>query len=235
MSAMSVIALIPAAGCGSRFGAGVRKQFLSLGGRPVLVRTLEIFQNHPLIDKIFLVVPAEETDYCREEIVAGHGRAKVTGLVTGGAERQDSVRNGLAACGAGPDDILVIHDGVRPLFPAHRLAEVVRVARLSGACVAGVPVKDTLKEVSGGVIRATPDRGRLWQAQTPQAFRFDLIRNAHDAALADGVRATDDAALVERLGVAVHMVAGDYCNLKITTPEDLLLAQAVLTAREAES
>ena len=230
---MSVFALIPAAGCGRRFGSGVRKQFLNLGGRPVVVRTLEIFQKHPLIEKIFLVVPAEETDYCRYELVAEYDLPKVAAVITGGAERQDSVNNGLIACGAAADDIIVIHDGVRPLFPAERLAEVVRVAAEWGACIAGVPVKDTLKEIRGGIIRGTPDRGRVWQAQTPQAFRFDLIRNAHEAALQSGVRATDDAALVERLGAEVRMIEGSYRNIKITTPEDLLLAEAFLAAAEA--
>ena len=227
---MSVVALIPAAGCGARFGSGVKKQYLHLGGRPVVVRTLEIFQNHPLIEKIFLVVPGEETDYCREQMVARYALTKVAAVVAGGAERQDSVANGLAACGAAPGDILVIHDGVRPLFPAARLPEVIRAARQSGACVVGVPVKDTVKEVVDGVIVGTPDRKRLWQAQTPQAFRFELIRQAHETASRQGLRATDDAALVERLGAEVRMVEGSYRNLKITTPEDLLLAEAFLAA-----
>ncbi|NLC71270.1 MAG: 2-C-methyl-D-erythritol 4-phosphate cytidylyltransferase [Desulfuromonadaceae bacterium] len=227
---MSVVALIPAAGCGRRFGPGVRKQFLHLGGRPVVVRTLEIFQNHPLIDKIFLIVPADETDCCRQEIVAGYGLAKIAGVVSGGEERQDSVANGLFACGSEADDIVVIHDGVRPMFPAEKLGQVILMARQNGACIVGVPVKDTLKEVAGGVICGTPDRSRLWQAQTPQAFRYDIIRRAYEAALEGGVRATDDAALVERLGVKVRMIEGSYRNIKITTPEDLLLAEAFLAA-----
>jgi len=229
---MSVIALIPAAGCGRRFGSGVKKQFLRLRNRPVLVHTLELFQHLPLIDEIFPIVADDEVAFCRQEIVDRFQLTKVAAIVAGGAERRDSVANGLFACCAAPDDIVVIHDGVRPLCPPALLEDVVRAAKEWGAVLAAVPAKDTLKEVRKGFACGTPDRCLLWHAQTPQAFRFDLIRKAYEKGLKDDVPATDDAFLVERLGLKVRMIEGSYRNLKITTPEDLIMAEAFLAAQE---
>ncbi len=225
---MKVTVLIPAAGTGSRMGAAVNKQYLSLADRPILAHTLSLFDRHPAVNRIVVISPREEIPFCRTEVVERYRFEKVRELVEGGAERQDSVRNGLAACGAAPEDIVLIHDGVRPLFPADRIDEVIDSARRVGGCVVGVPVKDTIKQVEGGMIRQTPDRRSLWLAQTPQAFSFAIIRSAHEQALQDGFRGTDDASLVERLGHPVAMVEGSYRNIKITTPEDLLVAQAFL-------
>lgn len=225
---MAVFVVIPAAGAGRRMGAEINKQYLTLAGRPVLAHTLDLFQRHPSVDAVFVVSPREEIGYCRSEVVEKYGFGKVLEVVEGGAERQDSVRNGLAACGEGDRDIVLIHDGVRPFFPSGLIGAVIETADRVGGCVVGVPVKDTIKEVDGGLIAWTPLRGRLWQAQTPQAFPLGIIREAHQAALRDGFSGTDDASLVERLGRPVAMVEGSYRNIKITTPEDLVLAQAFL-------
>ncbi|BCR06969.1 2-C-methyl-D-erythritol 4-phosphate cytidylyltransferase [Desulfuromonas versatilis] len=223
---MNVTVLIPAAGMGNRMGAAVNKQYLALAGRPILAHTLALFERHPRVDHIYIISPTAEIDYCRSEIVARYGFAKVRQVVAGGAERQDSVRNGLEACGAAETDVVLIHDGVRPFFPPALLEPVVASAASVGGCVVGVPVKDTIKQVAAGRIEGTPDRRGLWQAQTPQAFRFGLILQAHRRALAEGFSGTDDASLFERLGLPVAMLEGSYRNIKITTPEDLVLARA---------
>jgi 2-C-methyl-D-erythritol 4-phosphate cytidylyltransferase len=209
-------------------GTAVNKQYLTLADRPILAHTLSLFDAHPAVDRIHLISPAAEIAYCRREVVERYAFAKVRSIIAGGAERQDSVRNGLRECGAATDDIVLIHDGARPFFPPALLPAVVASAARVGACVVGVPVKDTIKEVAAGQICGTPDRRRLWQAQTPQAFRFALIRDAHAQAVQDGFRGTDDASLVERLGQPVAILAGSYRNIKITTPEDLILAEAFL-------
>lgn len=229
---MSVIVLIPAAGTGSRMRAAVNKQYLTLADRPILAHTLKLFDTHPAVDRIHVISPAAEIDQCRSKVVERFSFTKTCSIIAGGAERQDSVRNGLLGCGAANDDIVLIHDGARPFFSPDLISEVVRVASEVGACLVGVPVKDTIKEVTAGLVSGTPDRNRLWQAQTPQAFRFALIRDAHERATRDGFRGTDDASLVERLGRPVAMIEGNYRNIKITTPEDLILAEAFLKMQD---
>lgn len=225
---MSVVVLIPAAGMGRRMGAAVNKQYLPLYDRPILAHTIALFEDHPRVDRIHVIIPAAEMAQCRAEVLEPHGFRKVGELIAGGAERQDSVRNGLLACGAEPDDVVLIHDGVRPLMPAAVIDRVIDRVIAEGACVVGVPVKDTIKQVQDGLITGTPDRRFLWQAQTPQAFRFGQILRAHEQAVEDGFCGSDDASLVERLGLPVGMIEGSYRNIKITTPEDLLLARAFL-------
>jgi len=232
---MAVLALIPAAGRGKRMGADVSKQFLELAGRPILAHTLDLFQASPLVDAIILVVPPHEQAACRRQVLAGGNYDKLRPLVDGGAERQDSVRNGLRAAGAASDDIVLIHDGVRPLLDPRSLPALVEVARTGNGAVLGVPVKDTVKQVRDGHIEGTPPRESLWLAQTPQAFPFGLIAEAHERAFAESFTGTDDASLVERLGRTVSMVRGDYRNLKITTPEDLLVAEALLRKGEEQT
>jgi len=229
---MELHVLIPAAGMGRRMGCSGNKQYLQLAGRPLLARTLALFEVSPLVASIRLVVPADEIDYCRREIVARYGCTKVTAVVAGGAERQDSVRLGLEAQPLDEAALVLIHDGARPLLDPALIAAVAAAAADTGAAIVAVPVKDTIKQVAAERIVATPDRRCLWAAQTPQAFRYGLIRKAHRQALAAGFAGTDDASLVERLGRPVAVVAGNYRNLKITTPEDLLLAEALLAAGE---
>lgn len=230
---MTTIVLIPAAGLGRRMDAGVNKQYLQLADRPILAHTLALFDGHPRIDHIIVISPEDEIDYCRRQVVQRYGFTHVDAVVAGGAQRQDSVRNGLAACTASPEDIVLVHDGVRPFFPAERIPAVIDTAADVGACVVGMPVKDTIKTVEKGQILDTPDRNRLWLAQTPQAFRFSVLEHAHRNAAAEGFAGTDDASLVERLGHRVAVVEGDYRNIKITTPEDLILARAFLAERTA--
>lgn len=233
---MSVIVLIPAAGTGRRMGAGTNKQYLELAGRSVLSRTIAEFEQHPLVDTITIIVTKSELAYCEEEIVARGDYRKVHAVVSGGAERQDSVYCGLQTCAAEADDLILIHDGARPLVSAGIIDRVIAAGQQHGACLTAVPAKDTIKIVADGCVVTTPDRATLWLAQTPQAFRYDLIRSAHDRAATQGMRATDDAQLAEWAGLKVHVVQGDYRNLKITTPEDLELAEHLLASdKEAKA
>lgn len=232
---MNATVLVPAAGIGRRMGASIHKQYLDLAGRPILAHTLALFERHPAIHSIFPILPADEISYCQTEVIDRFRFSKVRRLVAGGPERQDSVLNGLRALqeeGATGDTVVLIHDGVRPLFDATSIPGVIDVVREHGGCVVGVPVKDTIKIIENGMISGSPDRKRLWQAQTPQAFRYDLILRAYEEADRAGFRGTDDASLVTRLGEPVVMVEGSYRNLKVTTPEDLLVAEALLKERE---
>jgi len=232
---MKVIALIPAAGMGKRMGAGINKQYLLLDGMPIVARTIAVFERHPLVDDIYLIIPEEEIPFCREEVVERYGFAKVRAIVPGGKERQHSVLNGLRAiAGADDDDVVLIHDGVRPFVPAAVLTHAVEVAASGDGALVVVPAKDTIKVVADGIVRETPPRENLWLAQTPQAFRFGMILAAHEIAEAEGYLGTDDAMLVERLGRQVRIVVGDYRNIKITTPEDLILAEAFLKESAGE-
>lgn len=225
---MATIALIPAAGMGKRMGAGMNKQYLQVGGMPILARTVAVFEQADFVDAIYIISPEDEILYCQREVVAAHGFTKVKAVVAGGAERQHSVMNGLRAADADDDDLVLIHDGVRPFVPLHVLQRAIEVARTTDGALVAVPAKDTIKVVENGIIRDTPPRETLWLAQTPQAFRYGIIRAAHEFAEAEGFLGTDDASLVERLGKEIHIVLGDYRNIKITTPEDLVLAEAFL-------
>ena len=226
---MKVIALIPAAGMGKRMQAGINKQYLQIGGMPIVARTISLFEEAPFVDDIYVITPEKEIPFCRAEVVERFGFTKVRGIVAGGAERQHSVLNGLRAIdGSGEDDVILIHDGVRPFITRHILEHAVATARDFDGALVAVPAKDTVKVVTDGIVRETPPRETIWLAQTPQAFRYGVIRAAHEMADAEGFLGTDDASLVERLGREVRIVLGDYRNIKITTPEDLVLAEAFL-------
>ena len=217
-------------------GAWSNKQYLLLDDMPILARTVQAFENAPFIDAIYLVSPVQEIPFCKSEVVERYGFSKVRAIVAGGAERQHSVLNGLLAMTeAGEDDLVLIHDGVRPFVSARMLEAAALAAREGGAAVVAVPVKDTAKVVRDGVIKETPAREDLWLAQTPQAFRYGLIRAAHEEAAARGFLGTDDSSLIERQGGAVRIVPGDYRNIKITTPEDMVLAEAFLKEKELGS
>jgi len=216
-----VAAIIPAAGQGKRMGTSVSKSYMEILGRPLLAYTLDKYQNHPLITEILLVVQAKDIEYCRNDIVGKYGFNKVKKIIAGGAERQDSVANGLAALDPGVEWVLV-HDGARPLIDGQTISQAVETAWACGAAVVGVPVKDTIKVVDDNLtVQGTPERQSLWIAQTPQVFRRDILEEAYRQAALDGWMGTDDASLVERLGVKVQVVRGRYDNIKITTPEDL--------------
>lgn len=236
MAAFKSIALIPAAGMGKRMGASINKQYLQLSGLPIVARTISVFENSPLIDAIYLVIPADEIPYCREHVLAACGFTKVVAIVPGGKERQNSVMNGLNAMRprVADNDVVLIHDGVRPLVTEAMLRESIAVASSRDGALVAVPVKDTIKTVRNGIVLDTPTRENLWQAQTPQSFRFGIIHAAHLSAEADGFIGTDDASLIERTGGEVCIVQGDYRNIKITTPEDLILAEAFLAGMNEE-
>ncbi|HSD94310.1 MAG TPA: 2-C-methyl-D-erythritol 4-phosphate cytidylyltransferase [Syntrophales bacterium] len=227
---MRTVAIVPAAGSGNRMGRELSKQYLSLGGMPILVHTLNVFEKCPLVDALLVVVPPPDVEAVRSGMLPRWNLKKLAGVIPGGKERQDSVRVGIDALDR-ETGIVVIHDAVRPFITAKLIEDCIRAAEEEGAATVGVPVKDTVKEVGadGRVVR-TCDRTLLWLTQTPQAFRRDIIENAHRAALRDGYRGTDDTSLVERLGIAVRMIRGDYGNIKITTPEDLVIAEALLAA-----
>lgn len=211
-------------------GAGGKNYRLILG-KPVLAHTLGPFETCPFIDEICLVIRPDDRDYCVGEVVGRYGFKKVRCIVDGGNERQDSVALGLAAIKDGAD-IIVVHDGARPLVTTDIIEAAINKAASHGAAIAAMPVKDTIKEASmdGSVVR-TLDRQSLWAVQTPQAFRTEIISRAHEAARKDGFYGTDEAALVERLGISVSIVAGSYENVKITTDDDLLVVEAMLEKR----
>jgi 2-C-methyl-D-erythritol 4-phosphate cytidylyltransferase len=211
-------------------GRELSKQYLSLAGVPLLVHTLKVFEKCLLVDALLVVVPPPDVEAVRTEMLPPWNLKKLAGIIPGGKERQDSVRAGIEALDR-ETGLVVIHDAVRPFFTVGLIENCIRAAAEEGAATVGVPVKDTVKEVGAdGRVMRTCDRNLLWLTQTPQAFRRDIIENAHRAAVRDGYRGTDDTSLVERLGIAVRMIRGDYGNIKITTPEDLVIAEALLAA-----
>jgi len=230
-----VMALVPAAGRGLRMGGSVPKQYLSIGGEPLIVQSLRVLQAAPMVDQIILAVPSADIEYCQHEIVLRHRFTKVTKVVAGGAERQDSVRHALAEVPS-DIDIVLIHDAVRPFVTQRMIEEVVAASWKEGAAIIALPMRDTVKQVrTDRMIERTVDRTPLWLAQTPQAFRRDWIETAHRNAHAEGVRATDDAFLVEWLGYSVAVVEGSGENIKVTRPEDLVIGEAILASRMSES
>ncbi|MBS3809937.1 MAG: 2-C-methyl-D-erythritol 4-phosphate cytidylyltransferase [Desulfobacterales bacterium] len=221
-------AVIVAAGRGERMQSPVAKQFLEIGGVPVLVRTLRVFARHPWISEIMLVVAHEDISLCRTMILPEFGEETAVRITEGGLLRQDSVYKGLLAVGD-TEKIVVIHDGVRPFVSRDLISECIEGAEQSGACIAGMPVSDTLKRVEcGNMVSETLPRERIWTAQTPQAFRYDLIKSAFDMAIAEGFTGTDDAFMLERTGRPVRIIEGSWRNIKITTPGDLELAGQLL-------
>lgn len=225
MNGLGVV--IVAAGRGSRMGTAESKQYLLLEGKPILVHTLEVFEQMKEVDAVVLVVGEGDEERCRK-LLEDYSLHKVTAIVTGGAERQASVFRGLRAL---PEDMswVMVHDGVRPFAESEDILACWEEARKSGAAVLAMPVKDTIKVVDAdGTIRSTPDRRSLWAIQTPQAFRLSLLLDAHERAERDGFTGTDDAMLAERINHPVKVVAGSYRNIKITTPDDLEWAKAFL-------
>ena len=222
-----VSAIIVAAGKGLRMKGGMRKQYLDLSGRPVLSHSVMTFDSCNLIDEIFIVVPEDEIDYCQNNILSLLDLKTSVNLVPGGARRQDSVYMGLQAIDKKTTTV-VIHDGVRPFIHPENLTACIFGAKEFDGCILGIPASDTLKRLNkSGIIESTIFREKIWLAQTPQAFRYDLIVKAHEAARRDGFTGTDDALLVERLGMDVKIIKGSKFNIKITTQEDLEVARAM--------
>jgi 2-C-methyl-D-erythritol 4-phosphate cytidylyltransferase len=221
----SVTVIIPAAGAGIRMGGRIPKQFLRLTTAPILALTVGRFARHPAVGAIVAVAPGTQTRRA-ERLLRTLGRRVPILVVPGGPERQDSVRRGLEAV-AEDALIVVVHDAVRPFVTATLITAVIEAARRDGAAICALPIAETVKRVAGDYVDATVDRAGLWSVQTPQAFHAPLLREAHDKALRDNIRATDEAMLVERLGHAVRVVRGLPENIKITTPADLRRARAM--------
>lgn len=238
---MKVTVIIPAAGLGTRMSAasaGLKsrsKQFFELQGTPILVHTLRKFAHCSAVNEIVIALRKNENTGF-EKLIAGEGFRKPLHLVEGGEHRQNSVANALAALNAADDDIVLVHDAVRPFVDEDTIVGVIEAVKKYDAAIAGVPAVDTVKQVErtadGAVVVATVPRERMVLAQTPQGFRYAMLKRAFDEAAADGFIGTDEASLIERSGTAVHVVMGSPRNLKITTPGDLELAEFYLSQED---
>ena len=222
-------AIVLAAGQGKRMHSKIQKQFLEIQGYPVLYYSLRCFQESPLIQDIILVTGEDALSYCKEEIVKKYGFTKVSNVIAGGKERYDSVYAGLCACK--DCRYVLIHDGTRPFITEEIIERGLEKVKETGACVVGMPSKDTIKlSDAEGYVKETPDRKCVWTIQTPQIFSYALIREAHDSIRKkDMSKITDDAMVIEQeTGAKVALAEGSYQNIKITTPEDLYIAEAFL-------
>lgn len=221
---MNYKVVIPAAGRGKRMGADRNKLLLELNGVPVIIHTLRVFEKDPLCGGMILVIHPDDRETLTQLLKQYHIE-KVTHMVQGGEERQHSVYEGLKAAAA---DIVMVHDGARPFIKQdviHRLAEA---AASDGGAIAAVPVKDTIKKVQNGLVIETVERSSLWSVQTPQAFQLEILMSAHQEAVRTGFLGTDEASLVEKTGGKVAVIESDYDNIKLTTKEDLVFAEAIL-------
>ncbi len=224
-----ITAIVLAAGQGKRMHSKIQKQFLEIQDHPVLYYSLKCFQDSPVINDIILVTQSDMICYCKDEIVDHYSFTKVSDVIAGGKERYDSVYQGLLACT--DTDYVFIHDGARPFITEEILKRGLAGVRETGACVVGMPSKDTVKlSDEDGFVSTTPERKQVWAIQTPQIFSYALIRKAHESIRKkDMSMITDDAMVVEQeSGVKVRLVEGSYQNIKITTPEDLDVAEVFL-------
>ena len=234
---VKVIAIIPAAGLGTRMVPGGKKasqpskQFFEINGTPILIHTLRVFARNQQVGQITVALRKNEMERFSRQLEKEKLAAKVA-VVEGGEHRQESVANALASLHAAKDDIVLVHDAVRPFVDDEIISNVIREVEKHGAAIAGLPAVDTIKQVDraaeGAIITSTIPRERVVQAQTPQGFRYELIKRAFDSAMADGFTGTDEASLIERLGEEVWVVMGSARNIKITTPADLELAEFLL-------
>ncbi|MCM3015946.1 2-C-methyl-D-erythritol 4-phosphate cytidylyltransferase [Bacillus subtilis] len=227
---MSYDVVIPAAGQGKRMKAGRNKLFIELKGDPVIIHTLRVFDSHRQCDKIILVINEQEREHF-QQLLSDYPFQTSIELVAGGEERQHSVYKGLKA--VKQEKIVLVHDGARPFIKHEQIDELIAEAEQTGAAILAVPVKDTIKRVQDLQVSETIERSSLWAVQTPQAFRLSLLMKAHDEAERKGFLGTDDASLVEQMeGGSVRVVEGSYTNIKLTTPDDLTSAEAIM---ESES
>jgi 2-C-methyl-D-erythritol 4-phosphate cytidylyltransferase len=238
---MKVFVVIPAAGLGTRMSAAApgrktpSKQFFELQGTPILIHTLRKFDGCDRVSEVVVALRNNETEGFHSLIAREHFRKPIR-IAEGGEHRQNSVANALRTLDADPEDIVLVHDAVRPFVDQETIVGVIEGVQKYGAAIAGIPAVDTVKQVDrtadGAVVIATVPREKMVMAQTPQGFRFSLIKQAFDEALADGFLGTDEASLVERSGGTVHVVMGSPRNIKITTPADLDLAELYLSQAE---
>jgi 2-C-methyl-D-erythritol 4-phosphate cytidylyltransferase len=231
---MQVFVILPAAGLGTRMAGPQPKQFLALDGVPILIHSLRAFAAVPRVSAIFVAVRKPEVERVEAQI-AEYGFADRARVVEGGDTRQESVAHALAALPAGPDDIVLVHDAVRPLIDSATIERTIDAVAEQGAAIVGLPAVDTIKQVErtahGALITSTIPREYVVLAQTPQGFRYGLLRDAFEEAMADGFVGTDEASIVERAGKPVSVVHGSQVNLKITQPGDLELAEFYLSQR----
>jgi 2-C-methyl-D-erythritol 4-phosphate cytidylyltransferase len=221
------LAIIAAAGAGTRMASDRPKQFLLLAGTPVLIHTLKVFEQCDSIHEVIVVLPAAESAGFLS--VAGkHGLRKVARVVPGGMTRADSVKRGLLAIRAATAEIVAVHDGVRPFVTTEEIDATVAAAQADGAAILVAPVTDTIKQISSGRVEKTLDRGCLRRALTPQCFRYDLLRQVYQTADVTDPSVTDESVLVEKLGYPISVINGNPRNIKITTVEDLAIAEAML-------
>lgn len=221
-----ISAIILAGGKGKRMGANISKQYIELRGKPILYYTIKKFSDSKDINKIILVLPKDEIDYCKEKVLDKYS-LKVDLIVEGGKERQDSVINALDKLV--DDEIVLIHDGARPFVSQRIIDEGIKYARLYGASAPGVMPKDTIKiKDDSNFSISTPDRNTLVAIQTPQVFKLNIIKDCHKRIKAEKIKVTDDTMVVEAYGNKVYLYEGDYTNIKVTTPEDLILAEKLI-------
>ncbi|GAB4484046.1 MAG: 2-C-methyl-D-erythritol 4-phosphate cytidylyltransferase [Thermodesulfovibrionales bacterium] len=231
--AEKIIAIVPAAGLGTRFGGKRSKQFAMLGGKPLIIRALETFQSMPEISEIIPVIREQEIAECTG-LFREFGIKKARKIAPGGRERQDSVYNGLRLIRDTSATVL-IHDGARPLVEPRTIRDALRELKGSDGVVVGVTPKDTIKQLGDRFIQATLQRDSLFAVQTPQIFPYRVITEAYERAMGESFYSTDDSALVEHYGGKVRAAAGSYLNIKVTTPEDLAVAELFLAQMEARA
>lgn len=232
MADINAAVIITAGGAGKRFdgkeGNKLLKQFIPLSGKPILSYSIQSFESSELITEIIIVVPENQVEYTQAEIVDKFNFKKVLSVVSGGGERQDSVEKGIQSVTSNPD-IIVVHDGVRPFATLEVIEEVIKEAWKTGGAIAAIPVTDTIKKSAPEQsIESTLPREKIWFAQTPQAFKCDIIKEALKKARQDGYLGTDEAELVERLGKEVKLVLGSKYNIKITTSDDIEIGERIL-------
>jgi 2-C-methyl-D-erythritol 4-phosphate cytidylyltransferase len=227
------VAIIVAAGRGSRMGGGRAKQFREINGIPIIIHTLARFERSATVSGSVVVLPEDESGEF-SALAARHGIRKRARPVAGGETRAESVWRGLQALADEDVEIVAVHDGVRPFVTPEEIDRTVREAENVGAAILAAPSTDTIKEAEGGRVVRTLERAKLWRAQTPQCFRYELLRRAYELASSGGLDATDDSALVERTGAPVSVVEGGAHNIKITTPQDFALAEVIAQSYAAE-
>jgi len=225
------VAIIVAGGNGKRMGLDIKKQYILLKGKEILTRAIEAFEACDFVDEIIVVVGKEEINYVQEKIVSHYSLNKVKKVVEGGVERQDSVYNGLVEVDKDTKYVM-IHDGARPFITKDVIYKCLQKAKQTGASIIGVPVKDTIKrcDIKSQRVQDTPKRDTLWIIQTPQIFAFDLLMDAYHYSHEQGLQVTDDSMIVEAFGKEVYVTKGEYTNIKVTTPEDLMIGEAIIEA-----
>ena len=223
-----ISAIILAGGKGKRMGSAIRKQFIDIKGKPIIYYTLKKFSENKKIDNIIVVLPEDEVKYFKENILKKY-ELRINKIVIGGKERQDSVYNALKSLKNSSTDIVLIHDGARPFISERIINEGIKFAEIYGAAAPGVMPKDTIKVKNEKNFSVdTPNRANLVSIQTPQVFKFDEILECHEKIRYNGEKVTDDTMVVEKYGYSVYLYDGEYTNIKVTTPEDLILAERLI-------